>query len=108
MTERQIKWNHQLSYIVGLMISDGNLSPDGRHLNITSKDLQLINTFKKCLCLDNELQLKKSGFPDCENRKYYFLRFGNKKLYDWFLKIGLTPNKSKTLEKIDVPDEFFF
>ena len=58
----EIKWSTELAYIVGLLATDGNLSSDGRHINFTSKDVQLLKTFKKCLKLKNKIGLKNSGF----------------------------------------------
>lgn len=100
-----IVWTPELAYAVGLIATDGCLYNDGRHINFTSKDLQLINLFKKCLHLKNRVGIKKSGFaPD---RMYYNLQFGNVSLYKFLLSIGLTSAKSKTMGAIKVPDEFF-
>jgi len=37
-----IKWSPNFAYAIGLLVTDGNLSPDGYHLNLTSKDLEQI------------------------------------------------------------------
>lgn len=34
----KIKWNNSFAYIIGVIATDGNLSPDLRHIHITSKD----------------------------------------------------------------------
>lgn len=41
----KIKWSPEFAYAIGLLVTDGNLSPDGRHLNFTSKDRELAETF---------------------------------------------------------------
>ena len=38
-----------LSYIIGLITTDGNLSKDGRHFDFTSKDIEQVKNFKKIL-----------------------------------------------------------
>lgn len=98
-------WASDLAYIVGLITTDGSLSKDGRHLDFTSKDIQLIRTFKKCLGIKNKIGLKTSGFSD---KKYFHVQFGDVNFYKWLLEIGLTPRKSKTLGEIKVPNEYFF
>jgi len=72
---------------------------------MTSKDIQLLNTFKKCLGLKTKVRFKTSGFS---NKKYPRIQFGDVVLYRWLLKIGLTPNKSKTIGSLKIPDKYFF
>lgn len=59
---RKIKWSPKLAYIVGFIVTDGNLSSDGRHLTFVSKDVQLLKIFKEILNLKNKIGLKKSGY----------------------------------------------
>ncbi|MDI6602577.1 MAG: LAGLIDADG family homing endonuclease [Patescibacteria group bacterium] len=40
------KWSSELAYLVGLITTDGSLSVDGRHLNITSNNIQLLEAVK--------------------------------------------------------------
>ncbi|MEK7574528.1 MAG: hypothetical protein AAB514_03305, partial [Patescibacteria group bacterium] len=49
-----IEWSPNFAYAIGLIATDGNLSKDGRHLNMTSGDKDMILTFKKCLGLKNK------------------------------------------------------
>ena len=37
-------WTPQLAYAVGLLVTDGNLSPDGRHICMRSSDKNLLET----------------------------------------------------------------
>ena len=100
-----IKWSSCLTYAVGLLAADGGLSVDGRHIDFTSKDVQLLKTFKKCLGLKNKIGFKSSGFL---KKKYPHVQFGDIILYKWLLKIGLTPRKSKTIGELKIPDKYFF
>ena len=100
----QFNWSPELAYAVGLITTDGNLSKDGRHIDFTSSDLQLIRTFKKCLFLNNRVGRKYGSFADTIS---YRLQFSHVKLYRWLLKIGLTPNKTFNLGKINVPRRYF-
>lgn len=101
-----VQWDTNLAYALGLLVTDGNLSKDGRHLNLTSKDLDQIMTFKKILKLTNNISLKARARE--KEKRYYFLQFGNVRLYRFCLSIGITPNKSKTIGKVDIPDIYFF
>lgn len=109
MAHRQCKvdctWSANLSYVIGLIASDGNLSPDGRHVNITSKDEELLLTAKSILGLSNKLTMKARSAGS--EKIYYFLQFGDIHFYEFLISIGLHPAKSKTLGEVQVPIEFF-
>ena len=100
------KWSPELAYIVGLIATDGSLSKDKRHINFTSKDIQLVKLFKKCLRLKVIVGKKSRGSE--KEKKYFQIQFGDVLFYRWLESIGLTPNKSKTLGKISIPDKYFF
>lgn len=101
-----IKWSPEIAYAVGLIATDGNLSPDGRHLMLISKGIQLLKTFKRCLGLKNKIGLRRSGYTgkkDCHH-----VQFGNVVLYKWLLNIGLMPNKTKRIGALKIPNRYFF
>ena len=100
-----MKLTANLAYIVGLLATDGNLSNDGRHINLTSKDKEQIETFARILNLDNKVSLKKSGYSPSQTS--YFLQFGNVKFYKFLIEIELTPNKTKTIGKLKIPKRYF-
>lgn len=98
-------WTADFAYVIGLMTSDGNLSSDGRHLNLTSKDIEIVLTAKHILGLENKIGTK--ARDRSKEKKYYVLQFGDKNFYEFLLSIGLTPAKSKTIRFVHVPKEFF-
>lgn len=98
-------WSSNLAYVVGLITTDGSLSIDGRHINLTSKDIEQIELFAKILNLKNKIGTKRSGYAP--QNKYYQVQFGNVRLYRFLQNIGLTPNKTKTLGKLRIPDKYF-
>lgn len=102
----KIKWSPGFAYVIGLITSDGSLSKDARHVNFTSKDLDLIIYFKKYLKINNKIDKKSRSSID--EKKYYFIQIGDVNFYKFLLKIGLKPNKSKKLEKLDIPLKYFF
>ena len=99
-----VEWSPSFAYAVGLLTTDGCLSPDGRHMDFTSKDVQLIETFKQCLNLTNRIAVKIGGLGTIAHH----VQFGDVVLYRWLLDIGLTPNKSKSIGVLAIPDQFFF
>lgn len=99
-------WSYNLAYAIGLITTDGCLSKDGRHIDFTSKDIQLIKTFKKCLGLKKvKIGYKISGYSD---KWYPRIQFGDINFYKFLLGIGLTPAKSKTLGSLKIPRKYFF
>ncbi|MBI2625920.1 LAGLIDADG family homing endonuclease [Candidatus Parcubacteria bacterium] len=100
------EWTPDLAYAVGLIATDGCLSKDGRHIDFTSKDRDLVSTFRKCLGLENRIGRKVSGFTGHNN--YYRVQFGDVHFYQWLRGLGLGPRKSKTISALQLPDEYFF
>ena len=100
-------WRPELAYAVGLITADGSLSKDGRHIDLTSKDREQIETYKKCLGLLNvKTGNKKSTHSD--KQEYHRVQFGDVLFYKFLTKIGLSPNKSKTIKKVKIPTKLFF
>lgn len=42
-----MEWSSDLAYAIGLITTDGSLSIDGRHINLTSKDIDQVETFAR-------------------------------------------------------------
>lgn len=102
----KIRWSRNFAYAIGLLTTDGNLSSDKRHINFTSKDLELINKFQKSLGINNNIGRKSSGSQKL--KKYYFVCISDILFYKFLLTIGLMPKKSKILKGIKIPDKYFF
>jgi phospho-2-dehydro-3-deoxyheptonate aldolase len=62
-----LSWNPGFAYALGLIATDGNLSPDGRHINLTSQDLELVLLFRKALGLENSIGKKARGYSTEKN-----------------------------------------
>jgi hypothetical protein len=101
----KIAWSPDFAYAVGLLATDGSLSIDGRHLNLTSKDRELIDTFKECLGLKNKVGRK--GREKSKIKRYFQVQFGDRNFYEFLLSLGLTPTKSKTIGPLNIPKEYF-
>ncbi|MCK9351650.1 MAG: hypothetical protein WCT49_05660 [Candidatus Paceibacterota bacterium] len=91
---------------MGLLASDGCLSGDGRHIIFTSKDREQAENFRKALNITYKLGKKASGAT--LEKKYFLVQFCDVLFYEYLLSIGFTPNKSKTIGEIQIPEEYFF
>ncbi len=102
----KIEWSPDFAYAIGLIVSDGNLSPDGRHVVFTSKDSELIDKFQQSLKIKIHIGRKASGA--LEEKKYYVVQISDVLFYRFLLGIGLMPKKSKIIWAVKMPDEYFF
>jgi hypothetical protein len=98
-----IRWSPNLAYAVGLLATDGNLSGDGRHLSLTSKDRDLLETFRACLNISAAITPHRGGHGGTNLR----VQWGDRHFYNWLVNIGLTPAKSLTLRPLAIPDVVF-
>jgi len=102
----RIKWSSDFAYALGLLVTDGNLSKDGRHICFTSKDKDLIENLQKALNVKCNIGMKGSGSKMI--KKYYFLQIGDVLFYRFLMSLGLMPNKTKIIERVDIPKKYFF
>lgn len=94
-----------LWYLIGLITTDGSLSKDGRHINITSKQYQHLICIKKALGLVNKIS-KKSRAVNTE-KIYYQLQISDVKFYRYLLSLGLISKKSLILGAISLDKKYF-
>lgn len=102
---KEFKWTPELAYVAGLLVTDGNLSKDGRHITMTSADKDLLKTFKLCLKIKNKITPRNnSGYS---KKTYYRVQFGSVQFYNWLLNIGITPAKTYTIGDLKIPKDVF-
>ena len=94
-----------LWYVIGLIATDGNLSKDKRHINITAKDEAYLIAVRDALGL--EVKIGKNCRGGSKEKNYAFLQFGDVKFYNYLSEIGLTERKSLTIGALKVPPEYF-
>ncbi len=95
-----------LWYIIGYIATDGHLSVDGRHINITSKDREHLYLIRNALFLESKIGSKARSF--FKEKLYSHLQFSDVKFYRYLLTLGLTPKKSLTLGPLDIDENHFF
>ncbi|MEK7603069.1 MAG: LAGLIDADG family homing endonuclease [Patescibacteria group bacterium] len=103
LKKRHYDWSTSIAYIVGLMASDGCLQSDGRHLDITSVDTDQLENFNQGIGRIMRISEKSNSSAVTA----YRIQFSDVAFYDFLLQVGLTPNKSKTLGKLNIPTEYY-
>ncbi|HEX8182501.1 MAG TPA: hypothetical protein VF575_02765 [Candidatus Saccharimonadales bacterium] len=101
--KRVYTWSADTAYCVGLIASDGCLSKDGRHIDLTSTDIEQLNNF--CTALRRDIPVASKS--NASSTPAYHLQFSDVAFYDFLLAAGLTPAKSMTISSVSVPDEFY-
>jgi hypothetical protein len=96
-------WTRELAYAIGIITTDGCLSQDGRHLTVSSKDFQLLDTVRACLGLRASITPYRGG----NGRTYLHMQWSSRRFHVWLVELGLMPAKSKRLAALAIPDEYF-
>ena len=96
-------WSANVAYVVGLLATDGNLGRKKAAISIVSRDVDLLETVRRCLDLPNPIKPHRGGYSN----RCHHLAWRDKAFYDWLRKVGLTPAKSLTLGALGIPDEYF-
>ena len=104
MGKVKIKWSSNFAYAIGLLATDGCLSTDGRHIELTSSDSEQLENFNLCLGIQVKIGSKKGSYGVMSSR----VQFGDVLFFDFLKSIGLSQAKSLTLGRIDVPEKYFF
>jgi len=100
----KIKPEH-LWYFVGLIATDGNLSKDGRHITLTSKDRGHLFLVQKAIGLKGTIGLKARG--GSKDKIYSILQFSNVNFYKYLESIGLTARKSLTIGELQINKNYW-
>lgn len=102
--EHRRRWRTDLAYAIGLLVTDGHLSVDRRHIAMVSVDVELLETFRNILALRNRICRHPTGRLGISA---YRVQFGDRLFYDWLTAIGFTPRKTYTIGPLEIPDVLF-
>ncbi len=105
MVDLKLVKPENLWYIIGLIATDGNLSKDGRHIEITSKNKNHLISVKRALGINIKISKKSRG--GSKEKIYPRLQIGDVKFYKFLLDIGLMPRKSLTLGALKINRDYF-
>ena len=85
-----------LAYAVGLIATDGNLSPNRKSTKLVSAEIDQLAAFKRCI--------PRAGRIGRHGPNAWHVTVSSVEFYRWLLTIGLMPAKSLTLGGIKIPD----
>ncbi len=92
-------WSKEMAYILGLILTDGNIGTDDDRISITMKDVELLEKVKKKLESNHLIKhLKAYGT--------YQFGFAREKMSDRLRELGITKNKSLDVKFPDIPSKF--
>lgn len=99
------EWTPDLAYAIGLLVTDGCLSSDGRHIIFVSRDAEQLRNIMRALDIEVSIGATSSGYTGTRTPR---IQFGNVILYRFLLSIGLMPNKTKIIGEVQVPSKYFW
>lgn len=96
------EWSSELAYVIGLITTDGCLSSDGRHIIVTSQDIEVLYIVRRVLSSQNKIDITRN-----KHSQAFRIQIGNVTLYRWLESLGLHAAKSRTIGSVYIPDNFF-
>lgn len=101
----KIKWSPNFAYAIGLLVTDGSVSKNGRHIIFVSKDREQLDNIMEALNIRVLISCTVSGYT---NRKVTRIQFSDALFSDFLVGIGVTSNKTKTIGEVKIPKKYFF
>ncbi len=98
-----IAWSPNFAYAIGLIVSDGCLSGDGRHISFVSKDMEQIENYLKALNISCHIGKVFSGL----GLVAYRVQFSDVHFYNFLNSLGITKAKSLTIGALQIPIHYF-
>jgi len=89
-------------YVIGLIATDGNLSPDNKTVDITSTNKEFLDKIKEVCKITTKILPKNKA-----NSHAWALRTYHKEFYESLKTLGLMQRKSHILGTLTIPDNFF-
>ncbi len=92
-------WTNKMAYVLGIILTDGNVGTDNGHISISMKEDDHLKKIKKMLHAGHPVRYDKQI-------DLYTLGFTRGNMADSLLKLGITSKKSLKVNFPDVPDQF--
>src|SRR3989475_7766270 len=90
-------WSPEIAYVVGLVATDGNLSRSRYGLTLSSNDIDLLETARRCLQLTNAITRYTNG-------RCYHIQWREPPFYEWLPEICLTPPQNSSPRSLSRAD----
>lgn len=106
------KWSEEMAWILGFFTADGNLfhklydnNTEQWYITFTQKDKEILETVAEKLGFPKD-KIKKQWSEEYQTTVHHFT-FTNKYMFLRLEELGLMPNKSLQLQKVNVPKKYF-
>lgn len=97
------EWSNNMAYILGFVYADGNLDKNKYRLRISSVDKNILEEINKEFESDRDIRLESNSIGE-----WYTLVVDNRQIYNDLIKLGVTPNKSKTCNIPNIPKNLIY
>jgi hypothetical protein len=77
-----LEWSPVMAYVVGLLATDACLSKDRGHIVLTSRDLQLVELYLRCLGRPIRYRVERRR----KRKPTFYAQFSDVAFYDWLLR----------------------
>lgn len=93
------------AYALGLIASDGSVSPYGNRINLTMCDIDAINFFSNLIGYNNKISIMKGNL---KHQDAYSVNFSSPKMFNDLVALNILPRKSfiDNLEPPNINEEF--
>src|SRR5688572_8437921 len=99
------EWCPKMAYVLGLILADGAIEDTRKssrtcYILISNNDISLLNQVRSVLNSKHKIYFRDPRivtFPGGKSylcKKSYVFKFGNKKIYQDLINLGITPRKS--------------
>ncbi len=102
------KWSPEMAYVLGFFTADGNMTRNkrGAHcIEFQITDGDLLEKIRIALGSNHKIATKRRNSKSWKSA--YRLQVGSKTIFADLKRLGLTPNKSKTIELPRIPVKYF-
>lgn len=96
------------AYWLGFICADGNIKKSNNKITLVSKDLEVVEGFKKCI--NSGHTITTNSKPDKRTGKvytYYTIQIGNGIFVKYLIDIGITSRKSDVLSFPKINEEYY-
>jgi hypothetical protein len=96
------------AYWLGFICADGNIKKSNNKVSLISKDLIVIENFKKAIGAEHAISIR-TNFDKRTNKTYtgYSIQIGNELFVEHLINLGITSNKTNALEFPKIDEEYY-
>lgn len=111
------EWSPKMAYALGFIYADGAVEDCRKssrtcYLCLSNNDLGILEDIMGVMSTKQTITIRGPRMMNIDDRKYwcktnYYVRIGNKVIYDDLFKLGLCPRKSLVIELPEIPELYF-